>query len=87
MHEYADHTVYACTHTNCSCLAHTFFWYVPLANSNLVLLTDAAYRFYRSKKEENSMKRRGKTVEVARQKRVHERLCRVSTNILARVHY
>ena len=39
---------------------------------------DAAYRFYRSKCEEESIKRCGKAHEKQKQKRKHERLVRVS---------
>ena len=40
---------------------------------------DAAYRFYKTKCEEDSIKRRGKTAEKQKKKRIHERLTRVST--------
>ena len=39
---------------------------------------DAAYRFYKTKCEEDSIKRRGKTAEKQQRKRARERLTRVS---------
>ena len=44
---------------------------------HLGLYADAACRFYRSKCEEESIKRRGKSAILAKQKRKHERLSRV----------
>ena len=44
-----------------------------------MLQADAAYRFYRTKCEEDSIKCRGKAVFLAKQKRKHERLTRVMT--------
>ena len=38
---------------------------------------DAAYRFYKTKCEEDSIKRRGKTAEKQQRKRARERLTRV----------
>ena len=43
--------------------------------------TDAAYRFYRSKREEESIKRRGKQDGKAKAKRRHERLLRVRDSL------
>lgn len=45
-------------------------------------IIDAAYRFYRSRCEEESAKRRGKLQEKNKQKRKHERIVRVSTKII-----
>ena len=42
--------------------------------------TDAAYRFYRSRNEEMSARRRGTFVNKSKAKRRHERLARVSRN-------
>ena len=39
---------------------------------------DAAYRFYKTKCEEDSIKRHGKTTEKQQRKRAHERLTQVS---------
>ena len=39
---------------------------------------DAAYRFYKTKCGEDSIKRRGKTTEKQQRKRAHERLTQVS---------
>ena len=44
-----------------------------------MLHADAAYRFYRTKCEEDSIKRRGKAAFLAKQKRKHEHLTRVMT--------
>ena len=44
---------------------------------HLGLYADAAYRFYRSKCEEESIKRCGKSAIFVKQKRKHERLSRV----------
>lgn len=48
-------------------------------NFNSQDIRDAAYRFYRSKCEEESIKRRGKAHEKQKQKRKHERLVRKLT--------
>ena len=45
----------------------------------LLVHVDAAYRFYKTKCEEYSIKRRGKTAEKQQKKRARERLTRVST--------
>lgn len=53
----------------------------PLAtcyNSLHLLSVDAAYRFYRSHREEESLKRRGKNDDKQKRKRRHERQLRVS---------
>ena len=47
-----------------------------------IMSIDAAYRFYRSKCEEDSIKRRGKTSVIAKQKRTHERSSRVSLHYM-----
>ena len=49
-----------------------------LLQCNLVVHVDAAYRFYKTKCEEDSIKRRGKTAEKQQRKRARERLTRVS---------
>lgn len=49
--------------------------YIP---SEIIFNTDAAYRFYRSKSEEESARRRGKLGLKNKSKRRHERLVRVS---------
>ena len=41
---------------------------------------DAAYRYYRSLREETSAERRGKTVSDLQRKRRHERLARVRSS-------
>ena len=43
-----------------------------------LLSVDAAYRFYRSQREEESLKRRGKNEDKQKRKRHHERQLRVS---------
>lgn len=49
-----------------------------LVDKNNINLTDAAYRFYRSKCEEDSISKRGLAPERQKKKRRHERLARVS---------
>ena len=44
----------------------------------IVLILDAAYRFYRTRAEEQSIKRRGKMEIKNKTKRRHERIVRVS---------
>ena len=43
-----------------------------------LLYTDAAYRYYRSRCEENSASRRGLSATNQKKKRRHERIARVS---------
>ena len=59
----------------CTCYAHTLL--CPLC-----LSVDAAYRFYRSQREEQSLKRRGKSDMKQKKKRRHERKLRVRIPLL-----
>ena len=64
----------------CDCVS------IPMCNSLLhiyvpLFLVDAAYRFYRSRCEDESAKRRGKLPEKNKAKRKHERIIRVSMHL------
>lgn len=50
-------------------------------------LTDAAYRFYRTKCEEESAVKRGISGNKQKKKRQHERLSRVSQQLLDIANY
>ena len=51
------------------------------------LITEAAYRFYKTKCEEESSRRRGKEDSVKKNKRRHERVVRVSHFSVGKHHY
>ncbi len=58
--------------------------FIRVGSYRFIIYTDASYRFYRSRYEEMSIKKRGKIEEKNRSKRRHERLMRVRLLIMVR---
>ena len=53
-------------------------YFIDLYRQLTFYCIDAAYRLYRSKCEEESINKRGRTTEIQQRKRRHERIARVS---------